>query len=59
MSVAKAFKLEPALKGGFLVDFGSLSPIGDSLMGFASPKSPQKTSTLRSQNFVNKGLFDV
>ena len=39
--------------------FGSLSPIGASLMGFASPKSPQKTAPLRSQNFVNKGFFGV
>ena len=28
-------------------------------MGFASPKSIQKTAPLRSQNFVNKGFFGV
>ena len=31
-----------------------MSPIGVSLMGFASPKSTQKTAPLRSKNFVNK-----
>ena len=31
--------------------FGSLSPIGISLMGSASPKFKQKPAPLRSQNF--------
>ena len=50
--LAKAFKPEPALKGGFSVAFGLLSHIGVSLMSFASPKLTQKTAPLRSQNFV-------
>ncbi len=36
-----------------------MSRIGVSLIRFASPKSPQKTAPLRSQNFVNNGFFDV
>ncbi len=41
------------------MSFGLLSPIGVSLMGSASPKSTQKTTPLRSKNFVNKGFFGV
>ena len=35
-----------------------MSPIGDSLIRFASPKFTQNSAPLRSQNFVNKGFFD-
>jgi hypothetical protein len=57
LSLTKAFKPEPAYKGGFKVSFGSLSHISDSFMCFASPKSTHKTAPFRSQNFVINGFF--
>ena len=39
--------------------FGSFAHIGVSLMCLSSPKSIRKTAPFRSQNFVNKGFFDV
>ena len=57
-NIAKAFKLEPALNGGFKVSFGSLSHISVSFICSASPKSTHKTAPLRSQNFVTKVFFD-
>ena len=56
--VAKALKLESARKGDFSMLFGSLSPIGASLMSFASPKIIPKTAPLRVTEFWNKRFFD-
>ncbi|MBQ7935839.1 MAG: hypothetical protein IJ333_05770, partial [Clostridia bacterium] len=55
--VAKALKLESARKGDFSMFFGSLSPIGASLMGFASPKIIQKIVPLRVAEFWNNRFF--
>ena len=47
LSLTKPFKLEPALKGGFSVFFGSSSSVGESLTNSSSPKPTQKTAPLR------------
>ncbi|MBQ7934781.1 MAG: hypothetical protein IJ333_00285, partial [Clostridia bacterium] len=53
LTLAKALKLESARKDDFSMLFGSLSPIGASLMCFASPKIIRKIAPLRVAEFWN------